>query len=432
MSIKTSWEIFERTTLKLGRFIAFVVRRFFANDGSYRAAALTFTSLLAIVPLMSVSFTVLSAFPVFHSAYKPIQDFIFSHFVPATGQVVQQYLQGFVAQASQLSLWGVVFLITTALLVMFTIEQSLNLIWRVRTQRKGIAAFTLYWAVLTLAPVLMGLSLVVSSYLTSLPLLQGTVMSTEMAKAQIIQWLPFSLTVVTFTFLYVAVPNCKVKIRHGFAGAVFAAALFESARVGFTYYLQQYPTYQLLYGAFATVPIFFLWVYWVWVIVLLGAEVAHALSAHYDRRLGKRLDPFTHSLRWLGHLWRAQLTTEGLTLQQLINRDPYNYVIDPDEQIATLVNSQLVTLSGRGHYVLLRDLSSLSLHELYRALPWQLPTAEEVSQYTEIQEKALAKVLQQVDHNNKTTMKMPFTDLIARQKAHVESLPNANDKPQAS
>ena len=368
-----------RYLLKTWRFLTFVTRRFFENDGTYRAAALTLTTLLAIVPLMSVSFTILSAFPIFQKVYKPIQDFIFANFVPATGHIVQQYVQGFVKQVSQLSYWGIVFLFVTAVLVIFTIEQALNAIWRVRYWRRGVSAFMLYWGVLTLAPVLMGMSLVASSYLSTLPLWNSAVAGVSFQKLQLLRWLPALMILIVFTVLYVAVPNCKVLFRHGFIGACFSTILFEAARMGFTFYLTQYPTYQLLYGAFATVPIFFLWVYWVWVIVLLGAEVSHALSAHYDRRLGPKLDAFTHSLTWLKHLWLAQQRGKKLTLRALINLDDVNYDVDPDVLMARLQQADLVEMLPTGEYLLTSDLQHLSLLELYQRIGWQLPPFERVT-----------------------------------------------------
>ncbi len=387
--------------------------RFFENDGTYRASALTFTSLLAIVPLMSVSFTILSAFPVFHSVQKPLQDFIFQNFVPATGEVVKNYLQSFTAQASQLSVWGLAFLFVTAILLMYTIERAMNQIWRVQVRRKGISAFLLYWAILSLTPLLMGLSLILSSYLMSAPLFLGTAMKIGVTKAVLINWLPFGLAIIAFTLLYVVVPNCKVSLRHGFFGALLAAILFELAKLGFTFYLSRYQTYQLLYGAFATVPIFFLWVYWVWVIVLIGGEVAHGLSAHYDRRFGPKLDGFTHAIRWLGHLWQAQREGRALALQQLIENDPYNYDIEPGQMISHLVLSRLARQTSNGKYILARDLSTLTCNDIYRILPWPLPTHQAVMQFSTVWEQHLAAWLKAVDSQTENLLGKPLEALFS-------------------
>ena len=140
------WLINKFETCK--RFVRFVVRHFIEDDCTYIASALAFTSLLAVVPLMSVGFSIFSSFPVFQSLADPVQNFIFDNFVPATGKVVQTYLQQFTSQVSKLSILGVTFLVITALLVMFTIERSINKIWRVNSARHGVPAFLLYWAIL--------------------------------------------------------------------------------------------------------------------------------------------------------------------------------------------------------------------------------------------------------------------------------------------
>lgn len=191
--IKNLWQ-------ELNNFFCFVIRHFFEDDGPYRASALAFTSLLAVVPLMTVVFAILSAFPVFNQLMLPVQDFIFENFVPATGKIVQVYLLQFEAQVSKLSVWGVVFLFITAILLMVTIEGAMNKIWRTSQAREGVTAFLLYWAILSLAPFFLGLSIAASSYLLSMPFLSG-----YNAPSSLINTLPFFLSMIGFTFLYVVV-----------------------------------------------------------------------------------------------------------------------------------------------------------------------------------------------------------------------------------
>ena len=351
------------------RFIRFVIQHFVQDDCAYIASALAFTSLLAVVPLMSVGLTVFSSFPVFQGFADPVQNFIFENFVPATGKVVQTYLLQFSSQVSKLSVWGVAFLIVTALLVMFTIERAMNKIWRVASSRHGVQAFLLYWAILSLAPVLIGLSLAASSYLFSIPILLD-----HQAPSIFFHYSPFILSLTGFTFLYVVVPNCPVKIRHAFWGGLFAAILFETAKQAFGYYLTQFNTYELLYGAFAVVPIFFIWVYWVWFITLLGAEISYALSVHHQRRSGESLDGFSHALLWLHHLWLAQRNGKGLTYNELIDTSHQPFAVDVDEMINALIYNELIHATADGHYMLSRDLNLITLYQLTQLLPYRLPT----------------------------------------------------------
>lgn len=396
----------------LWRFLRGVTANFFRNDGLYRASALSFTTLFALVPLMSVSFTVLSAFPGFHKMYQPVQNFIFDNFVPATGKEVQQYLEGFAQKASQLSLTGLVFLLISAVLMLFTIEQAMNSIWRVRVARRGIPAFLMYWAVLTLAPLLMGLSLVGSSYFLSLPLVSQSFIETAVHQSWFISRLPFFLTLFTFTLLYVAIPNCKVLLRHAFVGGVVAAVFFDIAKFGFTLYISSYDTYELLYGALATIPLFLIWVYTVWMIILIGAEVAHGLSVRYQRNPLLRLGGFIHTYLWLSTLWKAQQRGEAMSLQQLVRADPYDYKNMPDDILSALIKAKLVRATDSGNYMLSRDMSTLSFQEFSECIPWRYPNANDLQFLNTPWASKLGQFLQSMESSCQAQLKMKMVDLM--------------------
>jgi len=254
-------------------FIFFVIKSFMQDECFYIASALAFTTLLAIVPLMAVGFAELTTFPVFQGLNELVQNFIFDNFVPSTAKIVEVYLKQFASQATNLSICGLIFLIISALLVMVTIEKNMNKIWQVTVSRHGFSAFFLYLAILSLGPIILGFSLVVSSYIFSLSLLANHYVPSLM-----VYWIPFFLSLTGFWFLYAIVPNYPVKIRHAFFGGLFAALLFEMTKHGFAYYLRLFNTYELLYGAFSSVPIFCIWIYLVWIITLVGAEISHAFA----------------------------------------------------------------------------------------------------------------------------------------------------------
>jgi len=404
--------------LRIGwRFIRYVGIHFDDDGCMYRAAALTFTSLLSLVPLMSLSFTILTAFPGFKDVGDEIETFLFQHFVADSGEIIHAYLQTFVQQASQLSLTGVLFLLFTAVLMMFTIEQALNQIWRVRMQRKGISAFLLYWAVLTLSPILLGASLVLSSYLFSIPMIAGTAASIGLSKAIILGYIPFLFAAGAFTLLYVAIPNCSVPIAHGLIGGVCAAILFEVSKFAFTLYITHFPTYKVIYGALASIPIFLIWVYMVWVIILIGAEIAQACAASYDRRPGAKLDGFTHAFRWLGHLWEAQQEGKGLKLSELVKRDSHNYEITPEEQIEALINAKLVQPTEKGKFMLSRDLHAITLGELHQLLSWQIPNTEKLKYYRGDWKLALEKAMAEYEKSSHKVLSLPVASLYTEPRA---------------
>lgn len=355
------------------QFVLFVIAHFIEDDCTYRASALAYTSLLAIVPLMTVSLVVLSSFPVFQDLREPIQNFIFENFVPATGKVVQGYLLQFTNQVSHLSFFGVIFLFITALLLMYTIEGSMNRIWRVRTPRRGVSAVLLYWAILSLAPLFLGFSVAASSYVFSMPFIRG-----YHPPSVFVSFLPFVFSLIGFTFLYVVVPNCSVKLKHGLYGALITTVLFESAKQAFAIYLGQYNTYKLLYGAFATIPLFFIWIYWVWLITLMGAEISYALSVHYQRRTGSPLDGFSHALIWLQCLWQAQVEGKSVSLETLIDASEQPFVVNVGEMLSNLTELNLIKATQDDNYVLSRDLSHLTLYELLQLLPYPLPKRNDI------------------------------------------------------
>lgn len=264
-------------------FFQFVIQHFIEDDCFYRASALAFTTLLAIVPLMYVGLTVLTFFTPLQSWAELVQDFIFKNFVPTTGKIIQDHLHKFTEQAAKLPIGDLIFLFITTIFMMITIEYAMNKIWRVKRARHNIRAVSLYFIILLFTPLLLGLSLAASSYIIALPLLQFHNSSSLLTNS-----LPFIFSLLGFTFLYVIVPNASVKFTEGLAGGFFAAILFEIAKHGFAFYLSKYNSYTLLYGAFAVIPVFFIWVYWVWVITLLGAEISYAFGQRVSTPIKKR------------------------------------------------------------------------------------------------------------------------------------------------
>lgn len=254
------------------KFFRIFLQRFNETNCTDRAAALTFTSLLSLVPLMTVSFAIMTAFPEFQTLGNHLQNFIFNNFVATSGDVIQNYLQNFVAHATKLSEVGLLFLMVTAIMMMYTLEKSLNAIWNVNKARNWISALILYWTILTLSPVLIGAGFAISTHLASF---SETI--TDISKP-FLSCAPFVLSAIAFNLLYVSVPNCHVPVHYGFFGAIVAAILFELAKYGFAFYVTHFPTYQLLYGALAAIPIFLIWVYLCWLITLVGGLVSNVLQ----------------------------------------------------------------------------------------------------------------------------------------------------------
>jgi membrane protein len=387
-------------------FWAIVGRRFVKDRFTYSSAALTYTTLLAIIPLMTVAFSILSAFPIFGSFKEDIQKFVFSNFIPAAGDVIQKYMQNFLSQTGKLSAVGTIFLVVTAIMTMLTIERALNDVWKISQRRKGIYSLLMYWAILSLAPIFLGLSLAATSYVVTLPIIVGAAHSVGLG-FMLAQVVPFVLTVGAFTLLYVIVPNCKVPWRQGLFAAVIAAIVFELVKKAFVLYITNSTTYEVLYGALATIPIFLLWVYLAWVIVLFGALISNVLTTRYYEKRGGYIDGFMHAFLWIGCLWKAQQEGETLSVSQLYRQVPGNYQIYPEHQIEALIKAKLITVAEKNTLVLARDLSNLSLAELYHMLPWKLSKAKTFGH----QEKAFTKILKEANADITQTMSSPLGDV---------------------
>jgi membrane protein len=261
----------------VANFVRQIFTQFSQDQCAIRAAALAFTSLLSLVPLMTVSITVLAAFPIFKQLSGQIQTFIFENFVATSAQVIQQQVLQFASHAMNLSASGVFFLVVSSILMIFNMEQAFNVIWRVRRSRKGLPALMMYWGLMTLLPISIGVVFAIGSYLISMPFIEGTTESLS-GRQLLLTIFPYLLTFVAFSVLYITLPNCKVLVRHAMAGGAVATVLFESAKYGFGLYASRFSAYELLYGTLAVIPIFLLWVYFSWLIILFGAVVAHVLS----------------------------------------------------------------------------------------------------------------------------------------------------------
>jgi membrane protein len=248
-------------------------RRFREDRLGLTASSLTFTTTMALVPLMTVTFAVFTAFPIFGSFRKALEAYLVQNLVPELiAKPVLATLTQFALKANRLGTAGLVLLVITAVALMLTIDRTLNAIWRVRRPRPLAQRVLIYWAVATLGPLLLGVSLSLASYALSAS--RGLVSALPGGVALAFDLAEFMLMVTGFAALFRFVPNTPVRWVHAFAGGLFVATGVDLARRALAWYLGAVPSFTNIYGAFATVPILLLWIYLGWVIVLLGAVIA--------------------------------------------------------------------------------------------------------------------------------------------------------------
>jgi membrane protein len=356
-------------------FARFSWLRFLDDKCFETAGALSYTTLVSLVPLTVAVFAVLSAFPVFESGRQAITDFVFHNFVPAAGFKVQEYMQAFAGKASQLTGISILVMLFSAVTMMISIEERLNRIWRVRQPRSWTARLLLYWAALTLGPILVVGGLIVSSYISALPLLSEAAQQLGLQQ-RLFRMLPFLITLVTLWLMYTMIPNRRVRFLHTAIGALLGAALFEIARWGFTLFVRNAHTYDEIYGALAAIPIFLLWIYLSWIIVILGASIAASISAFEYHAPATSLpegSEFVGLLVVLRHFVEAQRAGENVDPAEVRAREPYLHSHAIACYFDDLNRADMIQRGESGGWLLTRSLDSTELLRVYRCTNYRLP-----------------------------------------------------------
>ena len=329
--------------------MSYVFERFSRNRCSSIAAELTVTSLLALVPLTTVIFALLASIPSFQELGEQMQTLVFKYFVPGTGDTVKSYINEFVGKARGLSGIGTLMLLITALLLMRTIDSSFNKIWRADSKPSLVRTFLVYWAVLTLGPILLGSSLLITSYIQSLPFISDVVSSKSFSLGL---WLPFAMAALAFTVMFYVIPNRRIPIKHAIFSGLITALLFELAKSGFAIFVTSFSTYQFIFGALAALPLFLIWIYLCWSIVLLGAELCHGLDTFELSVNQKTQHPFIDVVSLLITLSKFQKAGRMLTEGELLSSSKQGMRAINIDIIEKLVTANIVSKGQDQSYCL--------------------------------------------------------------------------------
>ncbi len=304
----------QRASRQAWRTVRDVVRFGLRRAGQERlfqvASSLTFTTVLSIVPLLTTVFGVMTALPVFDRMRDALHGFLESRLFPeAISTSIFKYLDQFSANASSLTVVSVISFAVTSVSTMLTIDGALNTIWGVHRPRPLAQRLVTYWAILSVGPIVLGVSLSLTSYLASAA--AGFVTAPPPLVAAVLAITPLVLFTAAYSALYVYVPNRSVRWRDALAGAFLAALAFEGAKRGFALYITRFPSYTMIYGALAALPLLLLWIYYIWIITLVGALIAASLPAIYGRNWNRGQAPgdtYGDALRVLRVLYRVRQT----------------------------------------------------------------------------------------------------------------------------
>ena len=349
-----------------------LVRRFREDRLALTAGSLTFTTLISMVPLITVMLALFSAFPMFATMQDVLSKYFLQTLLPDTARPVVGFITQFSSRASRLGIVGLVALVVSALAMMLTIDRALNAIWRVRKPRRITQRVLVYWAAVTLGPLVVAVSLAATSYAVSAS--RGLVGDMPRGFGAVVAAIEFVIEALGVAALFHFVPNTWVRWRHALAGGFFVAVCLTGGKRALSYYFGAVPTYSVIYGAFATLPIFLVWIFLGWVIVLLGAVIA-AYAPLIGKRMRRWQDvpgaQFHLALVVLGRLGQARREgRSGLTASALadsIGTDP----LQTDPLLEVLVDLDWVgrlAEPDNARYVLLCDLATTPAEPLLARL----------------------------------------------------------------
>lgn len=376
-----------QSTPKALDFVQFFVARFKEDRCLQVAASLAFTTLLSLVPLLTIALALASPFPVFSEFSVQFKIFLLTHLAPeAAGKIITVYMQQFSDNAGRLTAAGVTFLALTAMALMLTIDRAFNAIWRVSRPRPLLNRLLIYWAVLTLGPLLIGAGLSLTSWLVGASMgFARALPGGARALLGVASVLPVA---VAFTLMFMIVPNRPVPWAHAAAGGLCAAIAFELASRGFGLYIARFSTYKLVYGAFAAIPIFLVWIYISWLVVLAGAVLAASLCDWTPRDWRRSRTPaerFHHGLRLLKVLSEGLKTGRVANLGELARELRLGFA-ELEALLETFASAGWVRRVVGGGWTLVREPAEIRVGDVYRLFVFDLKTIR-------VQENELAHLM---------------------------------------
>ncbi|MBB3167808.1 YihY family inner membrane protein [Simiduia aestuariiviva] len=398
----------------LWRLIPELAYQFQDKHCQMSAGALTFMTMFALVPMMTVTYSMFSLFPAFQGLDSQLNALIFSNLLPESGSEVSQYLSDFSRQARKLNLASVPLLIITAYLMLKNIEKTFNRIWGVKRGRRGLSNFLIYWAILSLGPLLLGAGLVMSTYLLSIKFFADETTTLGFI-APLYSYLPLLLTALAFTLLFAAVPNCRVPLRKAAIGGIAVAILFELLKRAFGVIMAK-SSITMIYGAFAFLPLFLIWVNITWMLILSGAILVRVLSTDNRVTLSIKYPDLVAALVLLWE-FRCRLNTgdslaDGDLLRVGVGSEQWQRLRD------ALLEHQIITVTAQGDYVLCRDLGNFTLRQLADAIGVEahMPGVSDYLQQFDWFSSVAPRLLS-IDQHTEQQLDIPLAQIF---DAHVE------------
>ncbi|QER38582.1 YihY family inner membrane protein [Acinetobacter suaedae] len=359
------------------QFILFVLRRFEADRCREQAGSLTYTTLFAVVPMLTVFLVIISSIKALEPARQQLQQLIYSNFLPKSTIAFDKALSAFTDKSSNLTIIGILFLFVTTVLMLSSIENVFNRIWRVKETRTGLVGFMRYWTIISLGPILLGSAFVLSSTVASMNILSNNFAGYQLNGAFLLWLISFLLTIIGFFILYWTIPNRNVPMYSAMIAACFSATVFEVLKRFFGWIMSNFTSYEIVYGAFAAVPIFLLWIFLSWNIILLGVEISYALTAFHSGKEQKR-HPIMMLLDILELFYKKQQVGNSVSEHELLDIVGRGELGRLPSYILQLEAQNLIKRTDNDEYVLVRNLAQVDFWSFFTALPYPLPLRDDV------------------------------------------------------
>ena len=361
------------------QFLRFLTRHFFEDNCQQKAASLTYTTMLSIVPILTVLLMILSSVPALASVRAQIYEVIYSNLLPQSSLQVSKYINSFAEKSTNLTAIGITILFVTTIVTLTTVERAFNQIWRVEERSGGLKSILRYWTIITLGPLVLGTAFIASSAVQSISFLNRQIAGYGIDWSFWVQLVSIGITVAGFIGMYWFIPKARVPVKSAVIAGIFVAIVFELLKHIFGSVMTNFTSYEAIYGAFAALPIFLLWIFLSWNLILLGVEISYTLTIFDTEEVYPR-HPLLSLLDMLNLVYSRYLKGDVVSEQELRNvlgrkELPKWYIY-----INYLKDSHLITMTDDDNYVLRKDLSKMTLWDFYRTLPYPLPIKDELDE----------------------------------------------------
>ncbi len=360
-------------------YLRLLVRHFMEDECLQKAASLTYTTLLSLIPFLTVVLVVFSSVPALSGVREQLQEMIYANLLPTSGEQVSGYMKSFAEKSSNLGIIGVAGLFITAIMTLTTIEHAFNKIWRVQNRGGGASSIMRYWAIITLGPIVLGVAFGASSAIQSLQFLNQRIAGYGIDWGVWTYLISFALMAVGFILMYWFVPRAQVPFKNAAIAGIVIAVLFESLKAVFGTVMTNFTSYEAIYGAFAALPIFLMWLYLSWNLILLGVQISYTLTIFETKEVPVR-HPLLSLLDMLNLTYKRYQEGKTVSENELRNMLGRKELPKWHTYLQQLLDNDLIMETKDSNYILKTDLNTVNLWQFYKSLPYPLPIRSELDQ----------------------------------------------------